>query len=147
MYANAKSILLVDDDEDDMLLFQEALKKVDKTISLTYADCCDSAMKLLHAAASLPDIIFMDINMPKITGLECLVLMRKSALLKKVPIVIYTTSKRDSDVTDAKVLGANAFFTKPVSFEMMIEILGFILRGIPLQKNDRHTVIELFGLF
>ncbi|MCW3127307.1 MAG: rcp1 3 [Bacteroidetes bacterium] len=145
MYTNAKSVLLIDDDMDDMLLFQEALKRVDKTISLTYNSCCDEAMKLLNTAASLPECIFMDINMPKMTGLECLAVMRKSALLMHIPIVIYTTSRRASDVSSAKNLGASCFFTKPIHFNTLIEILGFILRGIPLKKTDRDMLIEIFA--
>lgn len=146
MIPHAKTILLVDDDGDDALLFKEALKRADATISLSRSTCCDSAMKLLNSSETLPDYIFLDINMPMVSGLDCLALLKKSKRLKDIPVIMCTTSSRDADVAGAKSLGAVMFFTKPPSFDVLVEILRFIFRGIPLTEKSFDAFMEIFPM-
>jgi len=121
-------ILLIDDDIDDAGLFREALKRIAPSILFQYFNEGEEALRnLLEEKNVLPDIIFVDINMPKINGWEFLVGIRELRHLKQVPVIIYSTSSEEKEIRKAKQLGANGFITKPDSFTQLKEMLATIL--------------------
>ena len=108
-----KNIFLVEDDEDDQEFFKEAINDIDNTICLDMAvNGLDAIGKLAHMSI-LPDLIFMDINMPLMNGLECLKKLKSMAQFKNIPVVILSTSVNFNESQRADALGAGCFFSKP----------------------------------
>jgi CheY-like chemotaxis protein len=112
-----KNILLAEDDEDDRFLFVDALNEIDSTIRCSIATNGNKALQALRQAEKLPDILFLDINMPSMNGLECLQKIKKDIRLLRLPVVIFTTSSNPDDIELTHRLGANVFLIKPSSFE------------------------------
>ena len=123
---SAKRILLVEDDLDDQLFFTEALHNIHPNIQYEIAN--DGAEALLLVDSPPPfDMIFLDLNMPKVDGFECLQQLRALENYKKVPVIIVSTSTRVEDIDRCKNLGATTFFSKPSSFEKLFVQLKGIL--------------------
>jgi CheY-like chemotaxis protein len=111
---HAKVCLLIDDDHDDQLVFSIAVKRLNKPILCITADNGLIALrKLEHDPSFKPDFIFLDLNLPGLNGIECLIRIKEISKLSSIPVVIYTTSSRAEDILTAKNLGAFAFITKP----------------------------------
>jgi CheY-like chemotaxis protein len=126
-----KHLMFADDDADDLYLFREAVNEIDpkKMISLV-----DSGQRLLDKLeVVLPDILFLDLNMPGINGLQCLDMIRSKSHYDIVPIVIYSTSADAGHVEKAYTSGANLFIRKPNTFEKMKSQIAKILS---LNVND-----------
>ncbi|MRS63918.1 response regulator [Larkinella terrae] len=105
---------LIDDDEDDQELFTLALKKVDPTLTCVVADDCGEALeKLRKEETFMPRYIFLDLNMPRMHGKQCLMELKKIARIEHIPIIIYSTSAEPKDIQETKALGASDFLTKP----------------------------------
>lgn len=120
-------ILLIDDDADDHYLLDMALKEFDNNINLTYyQDSTDALSNLLSDTPEVFDMIFLDWNMPKIPGKECLILLRQLPPYKNLPIVIYTTSNSQKDREEALGLGATYFLTKPHNLKELYKHLTLI---------------------
>ncbi len=112
--AYAKHCLLIDDDHDDQLLFSIALKELNKSITFLNADNGLKALSMLtNEHTVIPDIIFLDLNMPIINGFDFLTRLKENSKLCNIPVVIYSTSCREEDIARTKNLGAFAFITKP----------------------------------
>ncbi|MBI2787579.1 MAG: response regulator [Elusimicrobia bacterium] len=114
-------VLLVEDDEDDVLLTKEALKD-SKVID---------ALKMLRRQppfenAPVPDLILLDLNLPRVSGREVLKELKADPVLKKIPVVVLTTSAADTDIVKCYDLGANCYITKPVDFEQFQRIIKVI---------------------
>lgn len=125
-----KLFFIADDDEDDIFFFREALEEVDRTVRLVTARDGDEAMNLLNTSnKEVPDFIFLDLNMPKKSGKECLTEIRQQSKLKDVPIIIYTTSSLHKDMTETLGLGANLFITKFIDFKELCQTLSSLLKG------------------
>lgn len=122
-----RSIFLIDDDEDDQLLFDDALKRIDAGLKLFTAENGIEALKLLEPPQIFPDIIFLDLNMPVMNGFEFLGEFKKFEHLLPVPIVIFTTSSNPDHVLQTHALGARAFITKPASFPVLCHKLNAVL--------------------
>ena len=122
------NIVMADDDEDDRELFKEALEKTGRDIHLQFAEDGKRLIDLLSGRATPPDLIFLDLNMPHKSGLECLTEIRNSALLKHVPVVIYSTSSSMKDVNDTYDHGANLYIRKPNSFSELQQISARVLQ-------------------
>lgn len=117
MHVN-KNILIVDDDEDDRSIFREVLQEIDSSIKCMSASNGEEAMHLLqNGQGPHPDIIFLDINMPRMDGKECLIEIKKANQLKHIPVVIYTTASRKEVADEMKRKGAVDFLTKPAEFD------------------------------
>ena len=126
-----KSILLVEDDEDDQFFFIEAMSKIENATLYAIAKNGKEALNCLENSSTLPDIIFMDINMQVMNGIECLTLIMKNPLICTIPVVMLTTSSAQKEL--AHTLGAKAYIKKPwdgkllyTQIEQMIN-LDFIL--------------------
>ena len=119
-----KSVLFIDDDEDDKLVFGHALKAIDTSIQYLTASDGLEALKILNEdLVILPDLIFMDLNMPKMDGFTCLDKIKKSKELKEIPVLILSTSTNPRDMEKARSLGATNFITKPSTYTGLIETL------------------------
>jgi CheY-like chemotaxis protein len=120
-------ILLIDDDEDDQVFFKEALALINPFLQCDTAANGKIALDKLNASISLPDIIFLDLNMPFMNGLEFLIQIRKEAGLNRIPLGIFTTSNIVRDKELAKELGARFFLTKPNDFQLLRKQLQQVL--------------------
>lgn len=116
-------ILLADDDESDRLLFLEAFLDLEiKTIVSTVNNGME-LMERLNTDIRLPDILFLDLNMPRKNGLECLTEIRSNEKLKDICVVIYSTSDNKKDMENTFLNGANIYVIKPNNFNTLKKIL------------------------
>ena len=122
----AKRILLVEDDLDDQQFFREALHRVHPAIS---CDIANNGLEALTVIEKPPpfDMIFMDLNMPKMDGFECLKVLKQDPKHKHIPVVIVSTTDSYEDIEKTKQLGATSFFTKPSSYDGLFHKLKGIL--------------------
>ncbi|MES2649147.1 MAG: response regulator [Bacteroidota bacterium] len=111
-----KKVFLVDDDRDDREIFIEALAEVDNSFFCVTAESGEEALKELHTTSIVPNYIFLDLNMPRMNGRECLVEIKSIERLKEIPIIIYTTSSLQKERDELVKLGASMFITKPANF-------------------------------
>jgi CheY-like chemotaxis protein len=124
-----RSFLLVDDDIDDIIIFQETLRKVDDKIQLFYVhDGKDAIDFLADSKGVLPSLIFLDINMPRMDGKECLRHLKHDEKLKHIPVLMYTTSSQSADIEETMMTGAMAFITKPWGVNELNTLLTAIAR-------------------
>lgn len=108
-------ILLVEDSEDDIVMTQRALKKGKIINDLDVAHNGEEALRHLKDKDNhVPDLVLLDLNMSRMNGFELLQEMKKDPDLVKIPVVVLTSSARDSDIEKAYSLGANSYVTKPV---------------------------------
>lgn len=113
-------IMIVDDDEDDREIFCEAVTEIDDKITCVDADNGENALQYLRDEKNaIPDFIFLDLNMPRLNGKECLVQIKKLSHLSKIPVVIYSTSNHPSDKKQTMELGADGFVHKHTEFNML----------------------------
>ena len=107
MLAEKKTIhiIVADDDEDDRALFEMAVKELNTAFELTVLNDGPALLSFLDSHKK-PDIIFLDLNMPKMNGFECLKQLKKSELYKHIPVVVLSTSNREEDIEKCRELGA-----------------------------------------
>jgi CheY-like chemotaxis protein len=117
------NILLAEDDVDDRDLFLEAIYLADPSIKVATVENGEKLMSHLQESTVSPDCIFLDLNMPKKSGKECLKEIRANEKTKKIPIVIYTTSLNTKDIDETFVRGASNFMRKPSTFSELRELL------------------------
>lgn len=118
-----KICLLVDDDPDDQEVFLTALNDVSETALCLVAPDGDRALELLHNDETIPDYIFLDLNMPRMNGFEFLTAIKKSKILKDIPVIVYSTTSQPSQIEKAKKLGASEFFTKTYKYKELCALL------------------------
>jgi CheY-like chemotaxis protein len=114
-------ILYADDDPDDSMLFSEAVSQLDVKVSLDIVE--DGLSVINHLERKLPDIIFLDLNMPRKNGKECLHLIRSNKKFSNVPVIIYSTSSAKADIDECYEAGANFYVIKPFHFSDIIATL------------------------
>jgi two-component system, chemotaxis family, response regulator Rcp1 len=129
--ANMIEILLVDDDPGDVRLTVEALKQSKMHISLSFArDGIEALAFLRHqgkfTASPCPDIILLDLNMPRMDGREALAAIKEDADLKHIPVVVLTTSAAEEDIVRSYNLHANCYVTKPVDLQQFMKVVSAI---------------------
>lgn len=108
-----KRVMLIDDDEDYCFFFETALESFEPPVSFSYDQDSQAAFnKLKGSKIPIPDVLFLDWNMPKLPGKDFLIGIRRIPEYQKVPIVVYTTSTALSDKIDAENLGATYFLSK-----------------------------------
>jgi CheY-like chemotaxis protein len=121
-------ILLADDDEDDRLFFKEAFEEIKVKTSVTLVnDGVELMNHLTKNGHPLPHILFLDLNMPRKNGMECLQEIRSSDTLKEIPIAIYSTSSSEEDIENTFVRGANVYIKKPNDFEALKKTLEEVI--------------------
>jgi len=116
-------LFLVDDDIDDHEIFKSALAKVDADLALLTATNGFEALHVLSTSNPLPDYIFVDLNMPRMGGLQFLKEIKQTETLKNIPVIIYTTSSNPGDIAKTRELGALSFVTKPSRFSELCNFL------------------------
>lgn len=122
-----KNILLVDDDEDDRDFFLSVLLLIDNSLTCHTASNGSIALAQLTAASELPDLIFLDLNMPVMNGKQFLVEVKKHERLKDIPVIILSTSSDQSTINETALLGAADFLTKPNKLSLLEAKLRVIL--------------------
>lgn len=124
MLLSPKTCFLIDDDQDDQDIFCMALDDLGEDISCVFAnDGREGFMKLNTDALFEPNYIFIDLNMPRMNGLQCLTAIKSIDRLKKVPIFMYSTSNDPKIITETKLLGASDYIVKPISVDTLTDIL------------------------
>lgn len=118
-------ILCVDDDVDDLGLFGEAVREVDPAIVCVQVTSGEEALGFLQGEV-FPDYIFMDINMPGMGGIACLAQIRANPRLRKLPVIILSTSISENDIRQSRALGAE-FISKPNSFDSLVKIVSALV--------------------
>ena len=122
-------LLLIEDNEGDILLTQEALSDIALRNSLTVMRDGEQALDFLQNSKNqLPDIILLDINLPRMDGKEFLSRVKTDPSLRHIPIVVLTTSSSGRDIKDAYTLYANCYITKPVDFDSFVQVIRAIER-------------------
>lgn len=129
-----RAILMADDDPDDRLLLQEARDEAGLDSDLYFVEDGEDLLDFLRhegkyaeQTTPLPGLILLDLNMPRKDGREALREIRADVTLRRIPIVVLTTSKSEEDIYRSYDMGANSYITKPVSFEAlvtMVQLLG-----------------------
>lgn len=125
-----KNILLVEDNPNDELLTLRAFKKCNICSTFTIAHDGEEALSVLEGEYSQitpPDLILLDLNLPKVSGFEVLKKLKESNNLKHLPVVVLTTSKAHDDINKCYDYGANSYMSKPIDFKeftLAIEELG-----------------------
>jgi len=136
---------LADDDHDDAELFSDALSRVDPTIIFHHVDNGTGVFEFLsNKAAQKPDLIFLDLNMPKMSGWQCLAQLKNNPAYKDIPVIMYTTSSHYRDTEIALDLGAHGLVTKPSEFKVLKTIIASIVGNMHLDLAT--TLKELSGL-
>ncbi len=142
-------ILLAEDDPDDRLLTVRALKQNRLANAIMWVEDGEELMDYLHrrgkyagnGAAPRPGLILLDLNMPRMDGREALHAIKADPDLRRIPVVVLTTSQAELDILQSYDLGVNAFVTKPVTFEGLataIKVLGdFWFEIVKLPPSNR----------
>ena len=118
---------MVEDDADDQHLFTEALHATYPAIECLIANDGRDAIDQMNCASPMPTLIFMDLNMPRMNGYECMTILKKETKFRHIPVVIYTTSNKTTELKRITDLGAKAFLTKLTDFAILKNQLGEIL--------------------
>lgn len=125
---NKHVFFIADDDQDDLELFIKALKEIDDTcLCITAFNGEDALRKLENDKNQHPDIIFLDLNMPKINGRQCLKEIKLNETLRHIPVIIYSTSAEKKDIDETTHLGAVFFMQKPNRFIELRNALSQII--------------------
>lgn len=139
-------ILMADDDPDDRMLAREALAENKLANDLYFVENGEELLDYLFQRgkynadnAPKPGLILLDLNMPKMDGREALKELKSNSNLRKIPVIVLTTSKAEEDIIRSYELGVNSFITKPVTFDELVEVTRQIGRywfGIVELPND-----------
>ena len=122
------SIILADDDEDDRLFFKDAFEELKINTNVTTCfDGVDLMDYLSKPETILPNILFLDLNMPRKNGFECLLEIRKDLKYKDVAIAIYSTSSSEEDIENTFIHGANIYIKKPSEFTTLKKVLSEVV--------------------
>lgn len=134
-------ILLADDDESDRLLFKDAFIELKiKTIVHTVNNGTQLMDYLVKNDAALPQLIFLDLNMPRKNGLECLKEIRSNKKFKNISIAIYSTSASENDIEETFRNGANVYIKKPSDFNTLKQLLAKVISAADLYKGDSFNI-------
>ncbi|MCZ7438003.1 response regulator [Micromonospora sp. WMMC241] len=141
---NPVRILVVDDDPGDVLMIEEALAESDVEKVIHVVADGEEAMEFLrregrHSEAQRPDVILLDLNMPRMDGRQVLGEVKRDENLRTIPIVVLTTSNADTDVVSSYTLQANAYVTKPIDLDDFNDVVRrideFFGRVVVLPKH------------
>ena len=121
-------VLLADDDDDDRLFFKDAIEVVKVKTSVTMVNDGVELMDYLNDSETrLPNLLFLDLNMPRKDGMECLIVIRSNHKLKDLCIAIYSTSSLEKDIEETFIKGANIYIKKPNDFEKLKDVLEKVI--------------------
>lgn len=137
---NPIQILMVEDDPGDVFLIREALKSSKLRFTVHHADNGEKALDFLHRrppfeAAERPDLILLDLNLPRVNGIEVLRDVKSVPELSAIPVIVLTTSKSEADATLCRQLGASDFISKAPSFEEFLAV-GKVIENFWLERPN-----------
>ena len=144
----AIQVLLVEDSPGDVRLTQEAFREANIAIQLHIVSCGVEAMEFLrqegrHPQSPRPDLILLDLNLPRMDGREVLEIIKADDGLKSIPTIILTTSQAEADIAKSYLLQANSYLTKPVQLEafesLVMSINDFWLTKATLPQHQQRT--------
>ena len=130
MLSSLKTVLLVDDGPNERILFEMAAKKAGTTFALRYVSDGREAVDYLEGVDGfrdrsrhpVPDLVVLDVNMPRMNGFEFLEWLRRHPVLQSLPVVMWTSSAQESDIRRAYSLLANSYLVKPLSLTALVEM-------------------------
>lgn len=133
---NSIIILIADDDADDRLMVKESFEEARLANPLHFVTDGEEVLDYLRRNGDycnlknlpLPGLIFLDLNMPKKDGREAIKEIKSDPVLRRIPVVIFTTSKAEEDILRTYDLGVNSFITKPVTFEALVETIKTVTK-------------------
>jgi len=149
-YSNPQvEILLVEDNPGDVRLIQEVFKEAEIENQLHVTRDGEEAMQMLHQLENnqnkLPDMILLDLNLPKKSGGEVLKEIKENDKMKCIPVVVLTSSNREEDLVESYKNNANCYITKPLNLDQLInvirEIIDFWLNIVKLPHRDHGDVV------
>jgi len=117
------TILLADDDADDCLLFKDALGELPLVAQLSTVADGEQLMKVLNQMEPLPDLLFLDLNMPRKNGFDCLMEIKQSEKLRRLPVIILSTSVEENMVNLLYANGAEYYICKPNEFSQLVSVI------------------------
>jgi len=124
---NDKTILLVEDDIVDMMSVKRALRDLKVTNPLSHVENGEEALEYLkNPANEKPAIILLDLNMPKMNGHEFLTIVKKDEDLKRIPVIVLTTSRGELDKIQSFDLGVSGYMIKPVDYQQFVDVMRTI---------------------
>lgn len=129
---------MVDDDLDDRDFFKDAIEAAALKVNLEFVEDGMGLIDKLNSGKQLPDILFLDLNLPNKSGKECLKEIRRNERLKKINVVIYSTSSSDKDIEETFEMGANLYITKPPSFKEVVRMVSIVL-ALDWNKYKPHA--------
>ena len=146
-------VLVAEDDLDDQMLISHALESAKLAAALRFVNNGEELVGFLQnvpgnhgfSSRSEPDLIFLDLNMPRKDGREALAEIKANPLYRHIPIVVLTTSSKNEDIQLAYRLGADAYITKPESFESLRKTLGNVIRYWMETVTPRSNPLEPVG--
>ncbi len=148
MHKEVKKVLYIEDNIADIKLFEEAISFNELAIELEYVTDGQEMLNYFEASKKahykdLPDLIISDLNLPKISGQQVISVIKQDSIFKKIPVIVFTTSKLRSDIEKCYQYGANAYLTKPVDIDKIFELIELIdkfwLRNCMLLKNPSSS--------
>jgi CheY-like chemotaxis protein len=122
-----KMILMVDDDPEDVQFFCNALYESNQPFYCISVTNAEEALSFLENTLITPEFIFLDLNMPRINGRECLTKLKADPRSKDIPVIIYSTSSHKKEIDELYKLGAAMFITKPYSMRVLMNTISSIL--------------------
>lgn len=134
-------VLLADDDADDRLFFAEALNQLSQSTTLTALKDGEELLAFLSDEKNeIPDVLFLDINMPRKNGFECLAAIKLIARLKNLPVVMFSTSNSWDSINSLFKTGANVYIHKPGDFAQLKQV---IQHALPVATNNEFYAGQL----
>lgn len=122
-----RKLLLIDDDEIEQLKFTRVLKKNNRPHEVIIAQHGEAALELLNQNTTKPDVIFMDLNMPRMNGLELLQKLKSNPLLCHIPVVVLSTSSSETDLKACYTLGIAGYISKPLHYEAYANCINCLI--------------------
>jgi len=127
MKGDIRHICLVEDDPDDHYFFAKILREINSDIKLTWFQTCERLLEFLKMGSDLPSLIVLDMNMPKMSGQECLEIIKKEPTLKHIPVIIFSTAGESKTFNLAYEAGAHKYILKPFGVDDARKIIREML--------------------
>jgi CheY-like chemotaxis protein len=119
--AKSLKILLIEDDEIEVMKFNRVLKTIESNHKIIEANNGEEAVQILNEKEIIPDIIILDLNMPRINGIEFLGILKQDSELKYIPAIILTTSNNHTDILECYKIGIAGYVLKPLKYEDYVD--------------------------
>jgi CheY-like chemotaxis protein len=138
---NGFHLLIADDDEEDIEIFMRALSETGFKVDCTLAKDGIEVLSALSSNISIPNMVFLDLNMPRMGGEECLKQIKQMEGFEDVPIIIYTTSSYPGERERLMLAGATQYLTKEFSFQKIVDQIAGLLGGY--SNNTLQKIAQL----